>query len=238
MSRTSSPDVIRIGLLGAEPIRNAGLASIFDKRTQQGRRQLVPVIGSLPELLSLANIQCIVVDVQSAPGGFEALEIAFNARPDVRLIAIGPEDDDELALRAIIVGARAYLGPSAGPETIARVIEVVISGSIWAPRRVQSDLIDGLLRVSRRAPAVTNPRLTLREQQVLELLLEARSTQEIASQLGIERGTVKGHVGRLMRKTGSENRVKLSMSALKHSLLPQQEGRNSGSAERRDHVTK
>jgi DNA-binding NarL/FixJ family response regulator len=47
----------------------------------------------------------------------------------------------------------------------------------------------------------------------------ARSNREIAAQLGIEERTVKAYVGRLMRKTGADNRIKLSMSALNHSLL-------------------
>jgi len=96
----------------------------------------------------------------------------------------------------------------------------VTSGSIWAPRRLLSRLIDRLLKV----PAVrlaANPHLTERERQVLELILLARSNREIAVELGIEERTVKSYVGRLMRKTGADNRIKLSVSALSQSLLPQ-----------------
>ncbi len=62
--------------------------------------------------------------------------------------------------------------------------------------------------------------MTDRERQVLELILQARSNREIAHQLGIEERTVKAHVGRLMRKTGADNRIDLSMRALNRSLLP------------------
>ena len=55
---------------------------------------------------------------------------------------------------------------------------------------------------------------------MLELILMARSNREIARQLGIEERTVKAHVGRLMRKTGADNRIDLSMRALNRSLLP------------------
>ena len=61
---------------------------------------------------------------------------------------------------------------------------------------------------------MTPPRLTDRERQVLDLILLARSNREIARELGIEERTVKAHVGRLMRKTGAENRIDLSMWAL------------------------
>ena len=63
--------------------------------------------------------------------------------------------------------------------------------------------------------------LTDRERQVLELILLAQSNREIARQLGIEERTVKAHVGRLMRKTGAENRIELSIKALnRQSRLP------------------
>ncbi len=224
-SEAPNPDAIRIGLLAAEPIRVAGLACIFDQPAEQGRPQLVPVIGTLPALLTFANIEYIVVDLQSFPGGFEALETVRHARPEVRLIVIGPEGDDEMVLRSIIAGARAYLGESAGPEVIRKAVDVVTSGSIWAPRHLLSRLIDRLIKAACETPAAARPQLTLREQQVLELLLKAHSTREIASQLGIEQRTVRAHVERLMRKTGADNRIKLSISALERSLLPLEKGR-------------
>jgi DNA-binding CsgD family transcriptional regulator len=53
----------------------------------------------------------------------------------------------------------------------------------------------------------------------LKLILLANSTREIARRLGIEQRTVKAYIARLMRKTGADNRVKLSVSAVSHSLL-------------------
>src|SRR5208283_5072087 len=62
LTSTRNSEPIRIGLATDEPIRVAGLASIFDQPAEQEHPQLVPVIGSLPELLALANIEYIVVD--------------------------------------------------------------------------------------------------------------------------------------------------------------------------------
>ncbi len=71
-------------------------------------------------------------------------------------------------------------------------------------------------------------RLTDRERQVLELILLARSNREIARQLGIEERTVKAHMGRLMKKTGAENRIELSMRALSQSLVPEHRDEGNG----------
>jgi DNA-binding NarL/FixJ family response regulator len=228
MSKAEIPDPIRIGLLAAEPIRVAGLASIFDLPAEKGQAQLIPVIGSMPELTAIADIEYLVVDLHSSDSSMQELEAVRLTRPDIRLIVIGPEGNDELIMSSIIAGARAYLGLSAGPEIVRKAIEVVTSGSIWAPRPILSRLIDRLLKV----PKVTNrsigAQLTPREEQVLELIVKAHSTREIATRLGIEQRTVKAYVGRLMRKTGADNRIKLSMSTLGRSVLSLESARGFG----------
>ncbi|MEI9968597.1 MAG: response regulator transcription factor [Terracidiphilus sp.] len=217
-SSKQGPEAIRIGVAADEPIRVAGLASVFDQPVREAQARLAPVIASLPELLAQNDIEYIVVDLHSAPGAFEALETIVRERPDVRSIVIGPEGDDELVLNAIIAGARGFLGESAGPELVRNAIEVVTSGSIWAPRRLLCQVIDRLLKVRGTAQEAGSKELTMREQQVLELIMGAHSTREIASRLGIEQRTVKAYVGRLMRKSGADNRIKLSMSALGRSV--------------------
>jgi|SRR5580698_2657781 DNA-binding NarL/FixJ family response regulator len=219
-----SPDAIRIGVVADEPIRMAGLASIFDQPAEKGKPQLTPVIGSLAELLLGSELEYLVIDLHASTGGLEILESIRQVRPNLRLIVIGPEGDDELVMSSVIAGARAYLDLTAGPEVVRQAVEIVTSGSIWAPRRLLSKLIDRLLKVPNAAQATNSPQLTSRERQVLELILTARSNREIAAKLGIEERTVKAYVGRLMKKTGADNRIKLTMSALHRELVPHGQG--------------
>lgn len=230
-SNDSGPTLI--GILAEEPIRVAGLASIFDLPAQPGKAQMVPVVGSLKELLAADGIGYIVVDLHASRGGVGTLKEVRSARPDVRLIVIGPEGDDELVIQSIEAGARAYLGISATPETARAAIGEVLRGSIWAPRKVLSRLIDRLLDASAVASASAQPQLTPREEQVLKLILMAQSTREIALQLGIAQRTVKSHVARLLRKTGSDNRVMLSLSPLSRSLLFGRRVQRSGPVEKK-----
>jgi DNA-binding NarL/FixJ family response regulator len=215
------PPVIRIGLLAGEPIRLEGLRTIFEESPAPGRPELVPVVGLLDELLENSALDYLVVDLNAGSEGMETLGRARRERPTVRLIVIGPEQDDELVLEAITAGARAYLDSTASPQTVRLAIDVVISGSIWAPRRLLSKLIDRLLGVpdGGGSSGLGQLQLTMRERQVLELILLARSNREIAAKLGIEERTVKAHVGRLMRKTGAENRIELSIMALNRRSL-------------------
>jgi DNA-binding NarL/FixJ family response regulator len=233
MPSTHNFDPIHIGLVSHEPIRLAGLISVFDLEAPDGKPRLLPVPGTLDELLSHQLIQYLMVDLHSHPSGLNVLESIRRVRPSLRLIVIGPGGNDELILQAIIAGARAYLDLTAGPETVRMALEVVTGGSIWAPRRLLSKLIDRLLKLPDSSLTSGRPHLTDREQQVLDLILKAQPNREIARHLGIEERTVKAHVGRLMRKTGSDNRTELSMRALHAVKIPVHTGTDRRVADRR-----
>lgn len=218
MTITQVSTVVQVGLVAEEPIRQQGLELVFEQAPRAGRSVLVPVRGTLEELLENRELNYLVLDLISVRASLDILERIRRNRPTLRLIVIGPDSNDDLVMDAIIAGARAYLGSAAGPDEVHDALDAVIDGSIWAPRRILSKLIDRLLSVANIGLSISAPHLTAREYQVLELILLARSNREIASELGIEERTVKAHVGRLMRKTGAENRIELSLLALNGSL--------------------
>jgi DNA-binding NarL/FixJ family response regulator len=212
-------------LVTDEPIRLAGLACIFDQPAHGKHPQFLPVTGSIQELLASESLSYLVVDLHSYEAGLKSLDAIRRTRPDIRSIVIGPAGDDELMMKSIVAGARAYLALHEDPELVHKAIEVVTEGSIWAPRRLLSKLIDRLLKSSDSNSISTMPQLTAREYEVLELILRAQSNREIATQLGIEERTVRAHLARLMRKAGVNNRVKLSLLARN---LYQRPGRSDG----------
>lgn len=224
-------------MLAGEPIRVEGLQSIFDAGSGPGQPELASVVGTLQDLLHNPDIDYLVIDLNADSEGLRTLEEVRRVRPNLRQIVIGPEQDDELVLEAITAGARAFLDSAAGPEVVRQAIDVVVSGSIWAPRRLLSKLIDRLLGVPEAGDTSFGKlHLTERERQVLELILSAQSNREIARQLGIEERTVKAHVGRLMRKTGAENRIELSIMALnRQSLFPSGKSKAGEERENEEH---
>lgn len=219
LPQRENPQAIRIGVLAGEPIRLEGLTMVFAEEPQPGRPKLTPTVGTLQELVANPAVDYLVIDLNSTAGSFEVLDEVRRARPGLKQIVIGPKNDDELVLKAVIAGARAYLDSDAGPETVRQAIDIVVSGSIWAPRRLLSRLIDRLLGVPQNNAPGAGPQLTDREREVLKLILRAKSNREIAGQLGIEERTVKAHVGRLMRKLGADNRIELSLRAINRALV-------------------
>jgi DNA-binding NarL/FixJ family response regulator len=220
LSTTHLPEPIHIGLVTPEPMWREGFRSIFDQPIQQGQVPLRLVTGSIGELLARNTIEYLIIHLTTPEQGLEVLASVRRSQSPVRTIVIGPEANDETVLELIIAGARAYLDLTADIHTVREAIYSVTCGSIWVSRRLLSKLVDRLLKVSDTNLTPSDPHLTEREHQVLQLLLLARSNREIAEKLGIEERTVKSHVGRLMRKTGAENRIELSMRALNRPIVP------------------
>jgi len=212
---TAGSTPTRVGLISTEQIRQAGLASVFDGHVTLN---ITITLGDLETFLADSTLHYLILDVNSEPAWMDDLNLVRRVRPDIRTIVLGPAGKDELILRSILAGARAYLDPHSGPFAVRLAVETVIDGCIWAPRRLLSTLVDRLLSQHGPSLPLPSPMLSPRERQVLDLIMTARSNREIAEELGIEERTVKAYVANLLRKTGAENRVSLSVQATQDSM--------------------
>ena len=217
---------VRVGLIAPESIRREGLVSVFESHAY-----VRIVRGELDELLADPSLQYLILDLSSNHGWLKVLFSVRRKRRDIQQIIVGPCGEDEHVLQSVAAGARAFLDASSGPLAVRQAVECVIDGTIWAPRRLMSILIDRLLAgsVASAPPYVDaakkvssldiwDAELSPREREVLTLITLARSNREIAQTLGIEERTVKAYVASLFRKTGIESRVALVVRATQRSL--------------------
>jgi DNA-binding NarL/FixJ family response regulator len=201
----------QVGLVANDPLRILGLEVIL---SEQADSKVVAL--SVPGALHSYELSLLMIDADSAPRLFELLATFRRSRPDLRVIVLGRSTDQDFIQRVIGAGAKGYLAHDARESDIRLCIEVVRDGSIWAPRKVMARLIEAGPAAA-AAPAQTESRFTDREGQVLNLLIEGRPNREIAMMLGIDEGTVKAHISRLMRKVGVGNRTALTMHYLSSS---------------------
>ena len=196
----------RIGVVATDPLRVLGLKAIF---SESAKLEIVHL--SIPGALDDAHLSLVLIDAECTTHLFELIAAFRQARPLLKLIILGSDTGQEHIERVIGAGAKGYLPLNAQQSEIRQAIETVRDGSVWAPRKVISRLLD-----SQRNPPATAalPRFTKRELQILKLLRAGRSNREIALSLGIDAGTVKAHLGRLMRKVGVSNRIALTVHPL------------------------
>lgn len=200
---------LKIGLLDFEPLRVAGFESVCESLPH------VSIVSvTLREALLDRSLDMVMLGLHDPAASFEMLAKLKTAQPRLRLIVMGAETDEETIINAIAAGAKGYLEETATPEQVILCIDVVASGSIWAPRKILSTFVDRLLNPSESKPVLRhNPAFTQREEEILNLLQAARSNREIALSLGIEERTVKSYIARMVRKAGVENRIALSVRA-------------------------
>jgi DNA-binding NarL/FixJ family response regulator len=193
----------RVGVVATDPLRVLGLKAIFSEAMQ-----LEIVHLSVPGALDDANLSLVLIDAECTDHLFELVATFRQVRPQLRLVVLGSDTCHEYIQRVIGAGAKGYLPLNSKEADIRMAIEMVRDGSVWAPRKVLSRLLDA--RGSAKSAAAP-PTFTARERQVLKLLREGHPNREIALALGIEEGTVKAHISRLMHKVGVSNRIALTV---------------------------
>jgi len=204
---------LRVGLVAADPLRVLGFQSIFEDHPR-----VEIVSGPMEEVLRDHTLDVALLGAQASDLLFDLLATFKSFRPRLRVIVIGLSMDFDHIQQVIGAGAKGYLAETATEKDILMAIEVVEDGSVWAPRKVLSRLLEGASAAPARNHAQP-PKFTPREREVMELLVAGRSNREIARSLLIEERTVKSHVGKLLRKVGAPNRIALSVHVLTHNLL-------------------
>jgi DNA-binding NarL/FixJ family response regulator len=197
---------LRVGVLSSDPLRVEGLRALLSDC------DLLPLTA--PDTLRESDLSMVLIDTREEDL-FPMMAALRRARPGLRLIVLGSRTDPAFIQRVVAGGAKGYLQYTASPREIVMAVDVVADGSIWAPRKVLASLIDTIAPDDPRPPEI---KLTPREREVIDLLIDGRANREIAATLGVETKTVKSHVGRLLQKFGVANRVALTVRAIEMQI--------------------
>jgi len=210
--------LIRIAVVESDPLRFVGLRALFDSEPD-----FELISASLPDIGPHQNIDLVLLGNCHGQNLFDVMSCLKAPRPQLPIIVTGSGMDEQTILKAIAAGAKGYVDAAASPADFVQAIRIVSRGSVWVPRRVLSMFIERISNSPRGIlPADQNVAFTDREAEVLKMLVEGRSNKEIGTPLGIRERTVKAHVAKLMRKVGVENRVALTVHAIRHSLVSPQ----------------
>ncbi|MEO6829541.1 MAG: response regulator transcription factor [Acidobacteriaceae bacterium] len=204
---------IRAYVLRFDPMRAAGLQALFPENA--GIQIEVEKEGEAVGSGWLdPGIRVVVLGTHLGSGTQKLILEILIARPGIPILVMSPAAGDEAILSVLSLGAKGFLHEAATAEQFEEAVRALIAGSIWAPRRLLSELINRLLATRTPQPSIDTAKFTGREQQVLNLLLDGSSNREIAENLQIDERTVKSYVTRLFRKMSVRNRTALSMLAM------------------------
>jgi DNA-binding NarL/FixJ family response regulator len=197
----------------------------------------------------LLDLEDDITVVGEATNGAEAVERARATRPDVvlmdirmpkvdgiqataeiagtrgleevRVLILTTYDTDEYVFDALQAGASGFLLKDAGPAELLHAIRVIAAGEALLAPRITRRLI-GHFAASRAAAKAAEDRLavlTEREREVLALVGEGLSNQEIGARLFLSPATARTHVSRAMTKLGARDRAQLVVIAYQTGLV-------------------
>lgn len=147
--------------------------------------------------------------------GIESTKLILNDWPEAKIIIVTSFIDDEKVYPAIEAGAAGYLLKTSTAHEIAEAIRATQRGERVLEPEVTTKMMD---RLTNRTP-ILHEDLTNREQEVLLLIAEGKSNQEIADSLFITLKTVKTHVSNILSKLEVEDRTQATIYAFKHGLI-------------------
>lgn len=217
--------MIRVLVADDQALVRAGIAALLDGEPDI---EVVAVASDGAEALSLArstrpDVACLDIRMPVTDGIEVARQLcAPDADPAVPVLMLTTFDLDELVFGALEAGASGFLLKDAEPDTIIVAVRQVAAGNgtidHQLTRRVLREFVE-----RRQLQPVTSDRadglLTARERDVLLLLAQGMSNEEIAGALVVELSTVKSHVARILPKLGVRSRLQAVVWAYQNHVV-------------------
>lgn len=147
--------------------------------------------------------------------GIEATRRIIEQWPEARIIVVTSFLDDEKVYPALEAGATSYMLKTSKASDIANAVRATYSGQPVLEPEVTGKM---MMKMRQKPTAAPHEELTEREMEVLLLMTEGKTNQEIADELFIALKTVKTHVSNILSKLQVQDRTQAVIYAFKHSL--------------------
>jgi DNA-binding NarL/FixJ family response regulator len=176
----------------------------------RGRRLEADVLAD-PSKLVVPKASIFVIESHAHRPASESLVAAvLGLHPASRVIVVAEKFEQGGAFSLLRLGVKGLLTFAEANDQLARAVQEVSGGGFWVPRTMLSRFVDEAITSSRRPRGLAGPaRLSRREREVMEALLENLSNKEIGSKLNMSERTAKFHVSNLLAKYGVRRRADL-----------------------------
>jgi len=169
------------------------------------------------EALETQQVNVILMDL-GLPymTGIEATKIIHRKYPDIKIIILTSHENDDEVLSSLASGANAYALKDIETKKLINLIRTVNEGSIWIDPRITKVVQKTFYKAEPKEKE--DFKLTPREKEVLDLLVQGFSNTEIADRLIVSPCTAKAHVCNILEKLSVTDRVQAAVKATKYDL--------------------
>lgn len=206
----SAAPKIRVIVVDDHPVVRFGIIAIIGLQPDM---EVVGHAASGEEAVALCASQpadIVLMDLR-LPGisGVEAVRILHKSQPVLRFVVLTTYEGDEDIHNALEAGAQAYLLKAMSHSELATAIRTVHHGHKYIPASVSKALSERF----------SEPSLSRREVEVLELIVRGLSNKEIGTALFISEATVKWHVNLILSRLNVRDRTQAAVTALQRGIV-------------------
>lgn len=206
--------IISICLVDSHPLQLAGITAVL---TQHGKFSILASGNSARDIVDIATRHkpdVMIVDLNMADDAFGAITRARTVAPGTKLIAFTSLANVNTVVRALDAGTSGYVLTTSGPAELVHAVDAVLRGETYIAPTLASQVIT-LLRTHSFRKAADAAKFSVREEQVVRLLLRGQTNKEIAKTLSVSERTVKHYMTILMQKFNVRSRLEFVVAAQK-----------------------
>jgi DNA-binding NarL/FixJ family response regulator len=210
----------RILLADDHELVRSGLKLVLDSEPDL---EVVAEAGDGEEALKIgtsADLDLAVLDV-SMPGltGLQVAAELHDARPELHTLMLSVHDNEQYFFEALRAGASGYVLKSEANRDLIEACRGAMRGEPFVYPAAASALVKDYLERVRQGEDAPSEALTPRELEVIKLIAEGLTSEEVAETLAIAKNTVDRHRDNILAKLGLRNRVDLTRYAIKRGLV-------------------
>jgi DNA-binding NarL/FixJ family response regulator len=216
----TTPLKIRVLLADDHEVVRSGLRMVLEA---QADIEVVAEAGDGAQALEQAlgeEIDLTVLDV-SMPRmtGLQAAAELHRRRPELRILMLSMHDNEQYFFEALKAGASGYVLKTAANRDLVEACRACMRGEAFLYPPAVATLVRDYLDGARLGEEPPEDPLTARELEVVKLIAEGQTSEEIATELVLSKKTVERHRANVLDKLGMRNRVDLTRYAIRRGLV-------------------
>lgn len=216
---------IRVFLIDDQPIFRSGLTLLLNEQPDMGIVGALVQDTDIIETIQGAHPDVVLMDIDmSGVQAFDTIHRITESNSDLAVLILTIHDQEEFLFQALQAGALGYLLKDSSVEELLAAIRTINSGDAFICPIMTTKLVgDYVKRTDSSYSEDAYNRLSMREREVLPLLAEGRTNEDIASMLSVSPYTIQTYRQRVMKKLDLHNRTDLLKYALRRGLITLEE---------------
>ncbi len=217
---------INILLVEDQKLMRIGLKSLLEEHSSIETIYEATTAKEAIEKYKLLKPDVVLMDIGLPDyNGIEATKKLIEYNQDCKVIILTSHLSEEEIFSSLHAGARAYVMKDVNTDVLEMIIKTVNDGAMWLDPKIVPILREknsGVIparKMSRATFRAQHANLTQREYEVLKLVVDGKSNQQIADTLTISEHTAKAHVCNIIQKLVVDDRTQAAVKALKEGLV-------------------